>query len=645
MKETLANSQTAFNQGSSVPFINYSIDPTFSSKVKPNSTINADKVFSSNNTSPVLPPKPKTNSFIDTLQVGDKSMGLSSAEGLQKDVTTAQGSVDDTTAEIKKLLGQLGYQADDVAKMQSQADIVGKQGSLTDLNTQYAQKRADYLKKENAITGQGIATPFKQGQLALERVQAQTELGSLAAQIQAAQGNLETAFSTIDQTIKQKYTPIQDQLNTQLKYYELNKDKLSSAQKALADRQVSYLEARKDQVKSEQKVFEDAYSSINQAIKDGTVDSTVGFKALGEMLNGKLPSEVLSSLGIQTNAQASNLASAISSVESSGNYQAVGRTLTKGENAGYAALGKYQIMPNIWFASIGLDPNSEADKNKFLNTPELQEQLFTHIIETLQKQYGGDNAKAVAAYFGGADAAKAYGTSAGDKMTDGNMSVNEYVNSVLGKIPKDYSNIINVVKNMETTVAGKNSVQKELTKSLQQGDYKTAYNQILNTVENSITGEAKQRFSNARTDAQVMLGLKNAIQKYSDNGGDMGLLKGTAEQIERKLGQVKNPALATLAVQLQREFQTYRNTMTGAAFGPDESREYASVNPTTNKSLDLNLAVINGALNQLNNRIDSTVDSRVTGVSEIRQKAQQTGSETSTEGFQVSPGGLKFKIL
>ena len=119
--------------------------------------------------------------------------------------------------------------------------------------------------------------------------------------------------------------------------------------------------------------------------------------------------------------------------ESGGDYGAVGPVLASGENAGYAALGKYQIMPNLHFGSIGLDANNEADVKKFLSTPELQDSLFSKIIGDLSTKYGGDEAKVAAAYFGGDRAAQAYGTPAGDVIGDGNLSVNQYVNKLLGK--------------------------------------------------------------------------------------------------------------------------------------------------------------------------------------------------------------------
>jgi hypothetical protein len=72
--------------------------------------------------------------------------------------------------------------------------------------------------------------------------------------------------------------------------------------------------------------------------------------------------------------------------------------------------------------------------------------------------------------------------------------------------------------------------------------------------------------------------------------------------------------------------------MTGAAFSPAESKDYASVNPTLGKSLNLNLSVIDGALNQLENRITSTVDARVPSAKYIYDYGYGQAGTNATAG-------------
>lgn len=119
-----------------------------------------------------------------------------------------------------------------------------------------------------------------------------------------------------------------------------------------------------------------------------------------------------------------------------GNYKAVGQV-----PAGYAeadrALGKYQIVPKYHFGKIGL-ANTPENRQKFLNSPALQDKVFGMIIDENLKKYNGNLAKAAAAYYGGSAGAAKVGTKAGDapQMAGGKKfpSINEYVNSVLGRI-------------------------------------------------------------------------------------------------------------------------------------------------------------------------------------------------------------------
>jgi hypothetical protein len=126
-----------------------------------------------------------------------------------------------------------------------------------------------------------------------------------------------------------------------------------------------------------------------------------------------------------------DLASAITAQESGGNYQAV--------NKDSGALGAHQIMP-FHLPKIGLT-TSTADRQTFLNSPDLQDELQQKIIDENIKTFGSKE-KAIAAYYGGGTAAQNYGTSQGDRQgkydtlgrKTGYPSVNEYVAQVLSRL-------------------------------------------------------------------------------------------------------------------------------------------------------------------------------------------------------------------
>lgn len=189
----------------------------------------------------------------------------------------------------------------------------------------------------------------------------------------------------------------------------------------------------------------------------------------------------------------------------------------------------------------------------------------------------------------------------------------------------EFGDIIKSASNLVGAEKGKTS-KISIAEAISKNDFPSAYAQIANNVEESLTGDVRTKFIGARTDYNVIQGLREAIQEFADAGGKLGYLKGTADEIARRFGQLQtDPKFATLAVLLEREFQSYRQQMTGAAFTPEESREYEKVNPRSNASLDLNLATIDGALRQLENRITSTVNSKIPNAKKIYQKISGDG--------------------
>lgn len=205
----------------------------------------------------------------------------------------------------------------------------------------------------------------------------------------------------------------------------------------------------------------------------------------------------------------------------------------------------------------------------------------------------------------------------------------------------EFASVINGASGLVANVK-KQQVKTNIASALTNGDYTTAYAEIANAVSDGLTGTPKTKFDDARTDAGILSGMRNAIQQYSDAGGNMGLLKGTEEQIKRKLG-IDSGKASALATQLWREFQTYRSNMTGAAFTPQESRDYASVNPTLGKSLDLNLSVIDGALSQLETRIVSTVNARIPDAKKVYDLASGKSSTVSA-GVTVNVNGQIYSF-
>lgn len=166
----------------------------------------------------------------------------------------------------------------------------------------------------------------------------------------------------------------------------------------------------------------------------------------------------------------------------------------------------------------------------------------------------------------------------------------------------------------------------EISKAIANKDYKTAVLRLQNTVSKALTGENKTSYDAKKSAIPAIDELADKLKAYEAAGGDTGILKGKAEDIANKLGKVNDPKFKSLATDLKISLQKYRNDMSGAAFTEQEAKEYASVNPAGNKSINLNLAIIDGMRSNFKRQVDSTVDSVVgEGAKYIREYAQYQG--------------------
>lgn len=190
---------------------------------------------------------------------------------------------------------------------------------------------------------------------------------------------------------------------------------------------------------------------------------------------------------------------------------------------------------------------------------------------------------------------------------------------------QDYSALIDLVGNSGSSVYQQKAMKEGMAAAIANGDWETAYQYVVQGTANNLTGENQTRFENAVKEQFALADMQNALQAYSDAGGDMNLLKGTADNVAKNIGiAINDPRYTEVATQLDRAFQNYRQSMTGAAFGAAESRQYASVIPGKSRSLDLNLSIINGALNYLNTQVDGSI-STYFGPSGVSLKNQATG--------------------
>lgn len=192
----------------------------------------------------------------------------------------------------------------------------------------------------------------------------------------------------------------------------------------------------------------------------------------------------------------------------------------------------------------------------------------------------------------------------------------------------DFAATIGLAANTQGSVYGQKAMKDQLEQAIAQGDYVSAYQGILQAAGAGLTAENKTKLQNAAIDQSLLTALGETLQEYKDAGGDMNLAKEVANNAGKSLGVLAaDKPYAEIAVQLDSMFQQYRQNMTGAAFGAQESAEYSRVRPKANGSFELNEAVINGAKKYADNYINGAIRATVgQGGIEIKERARMAHS-------------------
>lgn len=209
----------------------------------------------------------------------------------------------------------------------------------------------------------------------------------------------------------------------------------------------------------------------------------------------------------------------------------------------------------------------------------------------------------------------------------------------------DFQATIDLIANQGGTNAQRAQMKNLMQSFIANGDYDSAYAMVQQSTGNGLKGAAATTFQQQTNSIGVLNDLKKAVQQYAAQGGNTNILKGTEDQIQTKIGKLMtDPKYASLAVQLNAAFQNYRLQMTGAAFGPKESAEYASILPSPGNTLDLNLAKLEGASNYLNSSVSSSIKSVVgpggVYIKEYAEGATPGSGEAGGEITVKSPDGV-----
>jgi len=167
---------------------------------------------------------------------------------------------------IQGLYNQLTGKGQRQQALEQQAGIPQISKEVQEISNELTTKKSAFDAEANRISGNAMTQEGLIGRTARLRREEAIELGGLSALLQAKQGNLESAKSEIDRTLKFEFEPIETQITALKDFYTMNQNDLSESQKI-------YLQARiaRDQ-KATDLFYDIKKSAYTDALESGNKD-------------------------------------------------------------------------------------------------------------------------------------------------------------------------------------------------------------------------------------------------------------------------------------------------------------------------------------------------------------------------------------
>lgn len=132
---------------------------------------------------------------------------------------------------IQGLYNQLTGKGQRQQALEQQAGLPQISKEVQELSNELTTKKASFDAEANRISGNAMTQEGLIGRTARLRREEAVELGGLSALLQAKQGNLESAKSEIDRTLKFEFEPVETQITALKDFYTMNQNDLSESQK------------------------------------------------------------------------------------------------------------------------------------------------------------------------------------------------------------------------------------------------------------------------------------------------------------------------------------------------------------------------------------------------------------------------------
>lgn len=169
-------------------------------------------------------------------------------------------------------------------------------------------------------------------------------------------------------------------------------------------------------------------------------------------------------------------------------------------------------------------------------------------------------------------------------------------NNVIGANPQNV-NYYNAATNASIGLPQNQraEIAKNLNQLLASGDTKGAKELLIRTAFQGQTG-SEQTASIQRMQAIDSLNTVKSLL----SGVDTNLAKGTIQNVQQRLGNSGDPKLVAINNRITQALQVYRNAITGAAWGTQETGEYKQLFPALTNTNKLNNTIIDSMTDALN---------------------------------------------
>lgn len=189
----------------------------------------------------------------------------------------------------------------------------------------------------------------------------------------------------------------------------------------------------------------------------------------------------------------------------------------------------------------------------------------------------------------------------GQNMTDARERASAIATTGPGAMPADYATALDRVT-INVPKARRDAIIALGNRLAASGDTEQLKQVIMQAAVETEPVDSRNQIVGRLQTAKALSDIKTELQKLRDMGVSTNILRGSAEDVARKLGTSTDTRLARIGTRIRDSFIQYRRSITGAAFSEQEAGEYERLSPNYSNTLPLNEAVIDGLLDSMESR-------------------------------------------